>query len=210
MWEVTLGNYAAISRTLVNDVSELYGYVITVYKVVVGFAIIRVISGVFLHETFKTAAMDDELMIVQKRRTQQKHARKMARLMKEADESNDGCLQREELKTILSYRDVKTWLAAQELDVEDVDLLFDLLDGGDGSISTTELTKGVARLKGAAKSMDMHGLMHMTTAIKKQVDELIRMHDPSRVFSAPVKKIHVGDSSLTEHVSQLHEPTLDI
>merc|ERR1712007_51981 len=79
MWELTLGNYAGICRTLVNDVHELYGYAIVLYKVVVGFAVIKVISGVFLHETFKTAASDDELMIVQKKRLQEKHGRKMKR-----------------------------------------------------------------------------------------------------------------------------------
>merc|ERR1719240_630291 len=64
MWELTLGNYAGICRTLVDEVHELYGFAIVVYKVVVGFAVIRVIIGVFLHETFKTASSDDELMIV--------------------------------------------------------------------------------------------------------------------------------------------------
>merc|ERR1712107_76232 len=121
------GNYAGICRTLMNDVSEVYGYIVTLYKVVVGFAIIRVISGVFLIETFRSAASDDELMVVQKKRTQSRHARKMARLLREADESNDGFLQRDELKKVLSNHEVKTWLGAQELDVDDVDLLFDLL-----------------------------------------------------------------------------------
>jgi len=110
MWELTLGNYAGICRVLVDDVSELYGFVVVSYKVVVGFAIIRVISGVFLHETFKTAASDDELMVVQKKRAQEKHGRKMKRLMMEADASSDGYLEREELKKVLGRPDVKTCL----------------------------------------------------------------------------------------------------
>merc|ERR1712137_576271 len=135
MWELTLGNYAAIGRVLVDDVSEIYGFVVIMYKVFVGFAIIRVISGVFLHETFKIAASDDELMIVQKKRAQQKHARKMQRLMRAADQSGDGALEREELRNVLACPDVKTWLAAQDLDIDDADLLFNLLDNGDGSLT---------------------------------------------------------------------------
>jgi len=175
MWELTLGNYAAICRILVDNVSELYGFVITAYKITVGFAVIKVISGVFLHETFKTASSDDDLMIVQKKRLQQKHARKMDRLMKQADESGDGALDRDELKKILSMSDVKIWLAAQELEVEDVDLLFDLLDDGDGTISAQELTKGVARLKGSAKSIDLVGLMHMTSALSDEIRQMGNM-----------------------------------
>merc|ERR1712007_236866 len=120
----------------------------------------------------KTAASDDELMIVQKKRLQQKHASKMMRFMKEADESNDGLLQRDELKKICAIPDVKVWFAAQELDVDDVDLLFDLLDGGEGHISVTDLIHGVAKLKGSAKAIDMVGLMHMTSSLSSHLCEL--------------------------------------
>jgi len=175
--------------------------------VAVGFAIIRVIAGVFLIETFRTAASDDELMVVQKRRTQTRHARKMARLLREADESNDGFLQRDELKKVLSNHDVKTWLGAQELDVDDVDLLFDLLDDGDGAITMAELTKGVARLKGAAKSIDVHALMYLTTAIHAQINELISLHDPSKAGSFLMKKTHTHGVTPKEIISQLDELT---
>jgi len=53
-----------------------------------------------------------------------------------------------------------------------VDLLFDLLDNGDGHISALELTAGVSRLKGAAKSIDMLGLMHMSSVISNEIREI--------------------------------------
>merc|ERR1712137_417465 len=172
MWELTIGNYASICNLLINDVSEWYGHGILLYKVTVGFAVVKVITGVFLHETFKTANTDDELMVLQKRRAQHKHKRKMQRFMREADADMDGNIQRGELREILADADVLTWLAAQGLEVADVDLLFELLDGGDGQISQGELTTGIARLKGPARSIDLFGLMHMTSFIQAHINEL--------------------------------------
>merc|ERR550537_2166690 len=99
-------------------------------------------------------------MVMQKRRTKLKHVAKMLQFLRAADDSNDGLLQREEVKKILENPDMKVWLSAQDLDVCDVDLLFDFLDGGEGHISSQELIAGVARLKGAARSIDLVGLMH--------------------------------------------------
>merc|ERR1712137_895141 len=128
-----------------------------------GFCVIRIISGVFLHETFKSAATDDDLMLMQKKRLMQKHARKMRRFMQKADVSGDGGLSREEFKGVLKSEDVRAWLAAQEIDAGDADLLFSLLDTGDETLTADELVVGVTRLKGAAKSIDLYGLMHMVS-----------------------------------------------
>ena len=48
----------------------------------------------------------------------------------------------------------KLWLAAMDLSVGDAETLFRLLDDGDGTLTADELGDGVARLKGAATSMD--------------------------------------------------------
>merc|ERR1719171_1919048 len=63
MFEVTLANWAPACRLLSNNVSEVYGLVFVLYKLIVGFAVVKVITGVFLHETFKVAQGDDDLMI---------------------------------------------------------------------------------------------------------------------------------------------------
>jgi len=125
----------------------------------------RVISGVFINETVKSVASDDELMVVQKKRAQAKHAQKMRQLLEKADTSGDSCIQRDEF----------TWLAAQEIDVGDADLLFDLMDGGDGELTSDELCTGISRLKGPAKSLDLIGLIHMTWNMSYQLNEVQQM-----------------------------------
>merc|ERR1712048_557255 len=111
------------------------------------------ISGVFLHETFKVASTDDELMVVQKKRATQKHVMKMKKLLQMADASCDGCIEREELRSVLQKPVMRTWLSAMELEVGDADLLFEFLDNGDEKLTAQELIDGVARLKGVARNI---------------------------------------------------------
>jgi len=172
MMELTLGNFVPVCRLLMENVSQGYGYSILIYKLIVGFGMLRVMSGVFLHETFKAAASDDELMVVQKKRAQEKHKKKMMRLFKAADPTGEGHIGRAEFAEMLQDQTVKTWLSAQDVEVGDGLLLFDLMDDGDHKLSPGELIRGMARLKGAARSIDLVGLMHLTSHLFSRVSRM--------------------------------------
>merc|ERR1711881_203529 len=101
MFEVTLGNWVPVCRTLVENVSEWYSMVFIVYKITVGFAVVKVITGVFMHETFKVASTDDELMIVNQTRQAAKFRKKMHSFMNACDASGDGTLDRDEFRRIV-------------------------------------------------------------------------------------------------------------
>eukprot|EP00929_Paragymnodinium_shiwhaense_P042696 TRINITY_DN22051_c0_g1_i2.p1 TRINITY_DN22051_c0_g1~~TRINITY_DN22051_c0_g1_i2.p1 ORF type:complete len:367 (-),score=52.18 TRINITY_DN22051_c0_g1_i2:83-1183(-) len=158
MYEITMGNYANIARHLHENVSEWYLPLVLGYRCLVSFALIKVISGIFLHETFKTAASNDEIMIMQRDRAMQRHVRKMHQLFKEADESGDGYLTFEEFQNIVADQRISTWLAAQEIEVRDVGLVYQLVASGRNAIQAEDLVVGFARLKGPARSIDVIAL----------------------------------------------------
>merc|ERR1712070_648351 len=155
MFEVTLGNWVPACRLLVEVVSEVWSPLFMIYLCVVGFSVVKVITGVFLHETFKVAGSDDELMIMQKERVTQKHRHKMQRFLMEADNTGDGRMDYQEFDKVMTDERVRTWLSAMGLEVRDVKGLFELLDDGDHTISSSELCNGVSRLKGEARSLDL-------------------------------------------------------
>merc|ERR1712007_68098 len=110
-------------------------------------------------------------MVVQKRRAQQKHQKRMSRFFDAA--AVDGFIQQENFERLLSNKNVRTWLSAMDVDVgPDASLLFHLLDDGDNRLSGDELVKGVARLKGGAKSLDLIGLMYMTSHVSGLVSNI--------------------------------------
>jgi len=164
-FELTIGNFIPVTRLLMDHVSEWYSLIILVYKCTMGFAVVKVINGVFMHETFNVANSDNQLMILQRQRTIQMHKQKMTLLFDATDVSGDGLLSLEEFRDILHDPWVKTWLAAMELSTDDGDTLFEIIAEDDGRIDPAELVQGVAKLKGAARSMDLlalkRGIKHM-------------------------------------------------
>jgi len=172
MYEVTLGNWVPVIRLLMENVSQVYGPVLLLYRFVIGFAVVKVITGVFLHETFKVAASDDNLMVLQKRRQTAKLRKKMSSFLEHADISGDHKIQKDEFMEILEDKWVRTWLSSMDLEVSDGELLFELTDNGDGHITAAELFHGFCRLKGAARSIDLIGLTYRFAALEGRMEEL--------------------------------------
>merc|ERR1712038_2229406 len=112
-------------------------------------------GGVFMQETFRAAATNDRIMMMQKTRAASAHVHKMRRLFQQADTSGDGYINLDEFKTVLSDTSVRLWLASMDMEVGDAERLFLLIDNGDGLISADELIAGVSRLKGSARSIDL-------------------------------------------------------
>jgi len=140
-------------------VSESWMLFAILHKVIVGFSVVCVITGVFIQETFKTATTDDSIMMMQKKRALRIHTGKMEALFRHADHDSTGSLHKEQFSQLLRDPGVKHWLSSMDLDVSDVDSVFTLLDDGDGLLTAEELVSGVARLKGFARSIDVNVMM---------------------------------------------------
>merc|ERR1712137_1009194 len=84
--------------------------------------------------------------------------------------SGDGLVSLEEFRELFRDKQLKMWLAAQDIEVQDAGLLFDLIDDGDGELSCAELLFGMSRLKGPARSLDLYGMMHMIKNLISAVD----------------------------------------
>lgn len=160
MFEVTLGNWIPIARFLVEDVSELFVVFTLCYKLIFGFAVLAVINGCFIKETFKVAESDDQLMILQKENETRIHLAKMMKLLNAADASGDGNLTEAEFVDVCKIPEVNQWMGAQGLRIADAESLFQLIDDGSGSVSKAELITGVSRLKGFARGLDLAHLSH--------------------------------------------------
>lgn len=158
MFELTLANWPPICRLFQESVSEWCMPFIVLHKLLIGFAVIGVVNGVFMQETFKIASTDDRIMVRQKSITKEAHKKKMKALFDAADEKPPyGKLSLGEFIKTVETPYVKLWLAAMELTVEDVKNLFQLLDEGrDGYLTAEELIDGVG-IEGRGKE---HGLAH--------------------------------------------------
>jgi len=176
MFEITLGNWPPVCRLLSEKVSEWFMLLCVLHKLVIGFAVVGVINGVFIQETFKVASSDNQIMMRQKERSSNLHEMKMRQLFLEADNDQDGLVSREEWRALVSHPAVQLWLGSMDLDAADGDGLYDLiLDADkDGDLTMDELIRGVARLKGQARSYDLQMLLRQVNFLTDQVDRLNR------------------------------------
>mmetsp|Transcript_48757 Transcript_48757/g.115866 ORF Transcript_48757/g.115866 Transcript_48757/m.115866 type:complete len:746 (+) Transcript_48757:39-2276(+) len=172
MFEMMFGNWYTVTRLLVVNVNEWFMVYGIAHQLFVGFAVLEVITGIFFHETFKVASMDDSIMMSQKNRQNKVHREKMDVLFHYADRDGSGALDREEFKAILGKAEIRTWLAAMDLDVSDVDTVFDLVANEEGALTSQELVDGVARLKGPARSIDVVALLKKVETLEKQMTKI--------------------------------------
>ncbi|CAK9011316.1 Sodium channel protein 60E (Drosophila ion channel 60) (Drosophila sodium channel 1) (Protein smell-impaired 60E) (Sodium channel 2) (DmNav2) [Durusdinium trenchii] len=165
MFEITLGNWPPVARLLQDHVHEAFCAFSIIHKITVGYALIAVINGVFLKETFSAAENDDKIRMRNTEKKRNQHIKKMQSLFEAADETGDGVLDRDEFIQVMSDPEIVNWLAAMDLQIADPNALFEMVQGdlaesekSEGTINAEQLVMGVSRLKGAARSTDMHTL----------------------------------------------------
>eukprot|EP00435_Cladocopium_sp_Y103_P065233 s294_g27.t1 len=155
MFEITLGNWPPVARILQDHVHEAFCAFSILHKITVGYALIAVINGVFLKETFSAAENDDKIMMRNTEKKRDQHIKKMKSLFEAADETGDGVLDREEFIQVMTDPEIVNWLAAMDLQIADPNALFDMVIGEhdeEGTIDAEQLVRGVGRLKGCKDS----------------------------------------------------------
>ncbi|CAK0834154.1 unnamed protein product, partial [Prorocentrum cordatum] len=167
-FEMTMGNWPTPARVLFENVSEWYMWMFLLHKFVVGFAVIGVINAMFVQETFQVAMTDDLTMVLKKSKQMRTQKAKLERLFMAADSDGNGRVSRNEFATILMHDDVRLWLASMDYATKDPNFLFDLLDQNDsGDLSASEFLRGMTRLRGFARAMD---LVHLGNTQEKVKD----------------------------------------
>merc|ERR1711879_725638 len=100
LFELTFGNWVPITRTLF-EWEKFCGFLAMCYVVVVNVAIMMVVRGVFIHETFRIAATDAQLMVVQAKRKAQQHRSHMQLMMEAIDVDGDQFISIQEFQAAL-------------------------------------------------------------------------------------------------------------
>jgi len=156
MFEITLGNWPPIARLLSEEVSEWFTLVCLAHKLTIGFAVIGVITGCILQETFKVAQTDDVIMFRQKKMAGRIMQKKMRALFEALDVDYNGKLDLTEFAAIGLLPEIQTWLSSLDIETDDLHTLFHLIDyDSDGFITMEELTSRMPRIQGTARSMDI-------------------------------------------------------
>jgi len=177
MSEITLANWIVSCRVLVDNVGEQYAMFYLVYRCVFCFAVLRVITAVFIAETQRVVASDDEIAILKREQARDVYIGKIRDIFKELDDSGDGLVNKEEFDQLMTDPVIRDWLSTMDLEVTELETVFKLLDDGDGNIEVDEFIKGVGRVRGNAKSIDMVNLISLTKKMDAKIEGMQKKMD---------------------------------
>eukprot|EP00418_Pyrodinium_bahamense_P071264 CAMPEP_0179098588 /NCGR_PEP_ID=MMETSP0796-20121207/45441_1 /TAXON_ID=73915 /ORGANISM="Pyrodinium bahamense, Strain pbaha01" /LENGTH=371 /DNA_ID=CAMNT_0020796371 /DNA_START=14 /DNA_END=1127 /DNA_ORIENTATION=+ len=186
VFEVTFsGCWPNYARTPIFKVNLVYGVFFAIYVTAIVFAMVRIISALFLRDTLQTAARDADILIHEKQAETKVMQNNLKQLFKEADETGDGYLSRQELQQIMSIEKVRIWMGTLGIDTHDMDSLFYALDDGDDQIAQEEFLQGIMRLKNSVRSQD---LLRIERFCKKLVKQHEALHKEVSQLKRPMRQ----------------------
>mmetsp|Transcript_59457 Transcript_59457/g.105762 ORF Transcript_59457/g.105762 Transcript_59457/m.105762 type:complete len:614 (-) Transcript_59457:325-2166(-) len=189
MFQILFANWIPCARVLIDNVSEAWTLVFIFYRCLVGFAVMSVISAVFVQSTMKVAQQDQDILIAQKQRDKEAMGKNLKKLFDEIDTSGDGNLSHDELMAVVNNPKMALFMNALEIDTKDLQTLFHLLDDGDGEISTDEFLGGIGRLRGPAKALDMAAVMSGMNKLDAAVQRIEEKVSPNKKKVASRKTV---------------------
>ncbi|CAK0866450.1 unnamed protein product [Prorocentrum cordatum] len=159
--ELTIGNWVPITRDLQELISPWLAFLVVIYRLIMEIAILKVVTGVFLHETFRVAKSDSELMIRGKMREDKLFKNKMASLFTEIDTDGNGKLSKDEFDNTFKHPRASLYLGALGLNYKDTEELWRLVvqevgrSPEDSEVSTSDLERVIGKIRGEGRSIDV-------------------------------------------------------
>merc|ERR1719487_333546 len=129
-------------------------------------------------------------MIHEQQNKKKRYIQKLGSVFRAVDMDRSGTLSKDEFNVVMANPKVKTWLQVLELEVHDAEALFRLLDDGDGEVTYDEFLKGVMRLKGQARSIDVVAIMRSGD---KTLDLCKRLQSQIHVLTQWQLQVHADE-----------------
>ena len=142
------GGWPLLVRPVLEKLGWGFAIPFLIYVTLVIFAVIRIVTALFLKETLTCADDDAAVALKEKSRRTRVYKEKLREVFFAADKDGDGNLTPEEFFSTLGLPKVRSYLSLLEVNIKDCDPLFEILDDGDGVITIEEFCKGILHLKG--------------------------------------------------------------
>jgi len=173
MFEITLANWVPSCRLLYDNVSEWFGGIYIAYRCCFMFAIIKVITAVFIAETTRCANSDVELAVQKKVRDRAAFCDKCAELFYHLDADQSGTITWDELELLVTSTILQNILSVLEIDTHDLEAVFSVYDKGDGRFDLQCFTSGLSHVKGPARNIDVLKLAASIDEVNRKVDAIL-------------------------------------
>jgi len=142
-------------------IDDTYGLLFTSFIIFIMFGLLNVLVGVFVQNTEAIANIDRDFVLQEEMNRKSSNINKLRELFNQVDVDGSGTISWKELKANLTDDAMKAYFAMMQIETEEAEGLFNLLDVDEsGEVAIEEFIMGCMRLKGAAKSIDLASLLY--------------------------------------------------
>ena len=110
-------NWPTNIRPVLEEVSKYYLFIFGAYIIVVVFALVRVITAIFLKDTLEAAQTDAEFMVLEGMRKRSKYVQKLEGIFRAIDKTGKGMVTEARLNDIMSNPSVKAYFRSLDVDL---------------------------------------------------------------------------------------------
>lgn len=134
------------------------------------FSVLNIVTGVFVDGAIQRSSQERDLRLEKEKEQKKMYVSMLTDLLEEIDAEGTGVISREDLQEAFKSEQVRYYFSVLDIDVTDSNYLFDMLDlDRSGEVDMEEFVSGCLRLKGNAKSIDIHTLMYEIKLMIKQM-----------------------------------------
>lgn len=189
LYQMTLasGVWERPGRLLIFEVSPWFAIFFVTFGWLVSFAMVSVVSAIFLKQTLAAAAGDSDTALRERKAKKDADMATLRSLFEEGDKDGSGYIDWAEFKTMVCDHRVRAWLGTLDVTATDMATIFSLLGDGDERISFDEFIDGVVKCKGHARGVEVVKLMSKFEQMNQSIADI------SEALASHVQKYGLGN-----------------
>ncbi|CAE7224670.1 scn4ab [Symbiodinium pilosum] len=134
------------------------------------FSVLNVITGVFVDSAIQTTNSQRDIQIERELELKDSFLKSLKDFFEALDTDGNGAIHLDEIKIMLQDPTLAAYFAVLGFDEVNAHQIFHLLDDDEsGEVSIQEFLDGCAKLKGQARSIDVHAIMHQCRALHRDI-----------------------------------------
>lgn len=161
---------------LLLEIDILSAVLLLFYIMFTIFSVLNVITGVFVDSAIQTSNSQRDIQIEREMELKDSFLKSLKGFFEALDTDGSGSIHLEEIKIMLQDPTLAAYFAVLGFDEVNANQIFHLLDDDEsGEVSIEEFLDGCSKLKGAARSIDVHALMHQCRALHRELTYVASM-----------------------------------
>jgi len=142
--------------------------------------VLNIVNGVFVENAVETSRSHRDALAVKERNIREKYITELYDFFMAMDQDKSGSVTFDEMTQYFSDPSIRDLFRVLGLEPDDMPKLFRLFDVDDsGEIQVDEFLEGCLRLKGDAKSIDLHSVLSLCRSISRRIDIIQESIEPS-------------------------------